>query len=205
MKKILEYLSSTFSLLTEDASHYILNCCDEITLKKREILLKEGETCEHVWFIKTGLLRAYSVNEKGQEFSNWFMRENDIATSVVSFFLGRPSEETVEALEDCVIFKMSRKDLFKGLSKYVSMLMATFLITVKYYCQTRLIESFLRKNQLRKIYDYLLSDHPELVQRVPEKHLASFLGVSIPTYTEIKSPKKKKTDTPVKKKKNGRG
>jgi CRP/FNR family transcriptional regulator, anaerobic regulatory protein len=205
MKEILEYLSKTYWLLAEDASHYILNCCDEITLKKKGILLKEGETCEHIWFVKAGLLRSSSVNEKGQDFSNWFMRENDIATSVVSFFLIRPSEETVEALEDCVIFKMSRKDLFKGLSKYSSMLMATLLITIKYYCQTRLIESFLRKKQPRKIYDYLLSEHAELAQRVPEKHLASFMGVSGPTYTKIKSPKKKEAPAPVKKKKKLKG
>jgi CRP/FNR family transcriptional regulator, anaerobic regulatory protein len=189
MKEILEYLIRLYGALAEEAMNFIVRRCDELTLKKGDILKKQGSICTDVWFIKAGVLRAYEFKKNGKEVCNWLMRKNDIATSVISFFMEVPSEETVEALQDCVIYKMSRKDLFTGLSKYPSMLMLTFLITAKYYCQVSLQNSFFRKKEPAGIYDDLLENHAELVQLVPENQIASFLGVTPPTYDKIKKGK----------------
>jgi CRP-like cAMP-binding protein len=205
MKEILEYLIKTHGLLVEEAMNFILRRCDEITLKKGEILFKRESVCTDVWFIRTGALRAYELNEDGNEVTSWLMVKNDIATSVISLFKEVPSKETVEALQDCVIFKMSKKDLFTGLAKYPSMLMLTFRITVDYYCQAYLQNSFLRKKEPAGIYYDLLENHAEIVQIASEKHLASFMGITPPTYNKIKSPQKTETKAkkPVKKKKKG--
>ena len=122
------------------------------------------------------------------------MRENDIATSVISFFNEEKTEELIEAAEDSVLYRMSREDLFIGLKKYKSMAMLTLMILIKYYCQSRLLESILRRKEPKQIHQYLLHQHAELVQRVPEKHLASFLGISEPTYNTIKNGKKAGAD-----------
>jgi len=201
MKEILEYLSENYWQLSETAMNYIVRKTDEMDVKKKDILLKQGEICRYVWFVKKGLLRSYGVSETGKYFSNWFMKENDVATSVISFFREEKTEEVIEVAEDSHLCRMSRKDLFIGLAKYRSLAMLTLMIIIKYYCQSRLLESSLRRKEPEQIHQYLLQQHIELVQRVPEKHLASFLGVSEPTYNGIKTGKKTKTDAKIKKKK----
>jgi CRP-like cAMP-binding protein len=201
MKEILEYLSKNYWELSETAMTYLVKKTDEIEVKKKEILLEQGEVCRYVWFIKKGMLRSYEMNEKGKYFSNWFMKENDIATSVISFFQEEKTEEVIEVVEDSHLCRMSRKDLFDGLAKYRSLAMLTLKIMIKYYCQSRLFESILRRKEPEQIHRYLLQQHTELVQRVPEKHLATFLGITEPTYNSIKKGQKAEADVKLKKKK----
>lgn len=201
MKKILEYLSKKYWPLSPDAMTYIIQKSDEITVRKKETLLHQGEVCRYVWFVRKGMLRSYETSETGKYFNNWFMREKDIATSVISFFKEEKTEEVIEAVENSLLYRMSRTDLFTGLSRYKSLAMLTLMIVINYYCQSRLLESILRRKESKQIHQYLLQHHSELLRRVPEKHLASFLGISQPSYNAIKNGKKTEAGKKVKKKK----
>src|ERR1700730_6402330 len=119
MKEILIYLSQTYWKLDKPAITYILENCNERSIRKGEVLLKEGEICKHVWFVKKGLLRAYQSKPSSPDkiFSNWFMKENDVATSVISFFLECKSEEEIIAEEETVVFEMSKIDLIAGIKE----------------------------------------------------------------------------------------
>jgi CRP-like cAMP-binding protein len=193
MKEILNYLSQTYWKLTEEAMQYILQKCDEIQKKKGEVLLEEGKVCRHVWFIKKGLLRAYqqSPAEDGKIYSNWFLKEGNIATSVISFFKGLPSDEEIVAEEDVIVFQMSKKDLFAGIERYPSMAILTLLIVINYYCDTRFNETFLRMKAPQFIYQRMLAECSDILQRALQGDLATFLGVSEPVFREIKSGKYK--------------
>jgi CRP-like cAMP-binding protein len=201
MKEVLDHLSENYWPLNVSARSYIVDNSPEITVKKKELLLKQGDICRHVWFVKKGILRSYEHNEKGRGFSNWFMLENDVATSVISFFEGEPTEEVIEAYEGSVLYKMSKEDLFAGIARYKSIALLTLMIVIKYYCQSRRLESILRRKDQRQIHQYLLHHHSELVQRVSEKDLTSFLGITQPTYNNIKKGKKAGADSKGKKKK----
>lgn len=193
MKEILHYLSRAYWKLNKAAVNYILEHCDERLVPKGKILLEEDQICEHVWFVKKGLLRAYqeSRTRPGKQFSNWFMTENEIATSVISFFKGESSEEVIVAEEDTIVFEMSKKDLFDGIGEHHCMAMLTLLIVIRYYCDSRFNEAFLRMKEPQFIHQRMLADCPELLQRPLQKELASFLGVSEPIYRDIKSGKSK--------------
>ena len=201
MKKILEYLSKKYWPLSPAAMTYIIQKSDEITVRKKETLLHQGEVCRYVWFVRKGMLRSYETSETGKYFNNWFMREKDIATSVISFFKEEKTEEVIEAVENSLLYRMSRIDLFAGLARYKSLAMLTLMIVINYYCQSRLLESILRRKESKQIHQYLLQHHSELLRRVPEKHLASFLGISQPSYNAIKNGKKTEPGEKVKKKK----
>jgi CRP-like cAMP-binding protein len=193
MREILNYLSKKFSKLTDKSRTYVLDHCDELSYRKGEILLKEGDVCCHIWFIKQGYLRAYQSDPSSpdKESTNWFMVENDVATSVYSYFKEVPSEETIVAEEDTVVFRMSQEDMFAGIKKYHDLAILTLMIVVDYYCTTRLLESFLRMKAPQFIYKWILKTCSTLLVRALQAHLASFLGVSEPTYREIKSGKYK--------------
>ena len=196
MKEILNYLSQTYWKLTAEAMNFVLQKCDEILIPKGEIILKEGQVCRHVWFIKKGMLRAYQENPPSDDkpfkkYTNWFMKENDIATSVISFFRDLPSEEEVIAVEDTVVFQMSKKDLFAGFERFPSLTILTVLIVVHYYCETRFNETYLRMKEPQFIYLHMLAQCPQILQRASQGELATFLGVSEPVFREIKSGKYK--------------
>ena len=204
MKEILLYLSQTYWKLDKSAMTFILEKCDERPVIKGEVLLREGEICKHVWFVKKGLLRAYQSQPSSPDkiVSNWFMTENEVATSVISFFNDCKSDETIVADENGVVFEMSKNDLFAGIVQHPCMAILTLHIVIKYYCQTRLNETFLRMKEPQLIFQGMMANCPELLHRPLQKHLASYLGVSGPVFREIKSGKYKpgkEKETPAKK------
>ena len=188
MKKIITRLFKIYPL-TKDAKTYLYEHTYRQEYKKRHKLIKPGETCRHVWYIEKGLIHSFEAISRGRKICNWFMAENDIATSVVSFFTETASEESIEALEDCVVWSMSRTDLYAGIKLHPSLLMLTFLIVVKYYCETRKMESLLKKKKPEELYAHLVMHHPEIAERVPKVLWAAFLGVTETTFYKI-IPKK---------------
>src|SRR4051794_5688957 len=78
-------------------------------LRKRQFLLQEGDVCKYVAFVEKGLLRAFTVDEKGTEhimqfaFEGWWMADQ------YSFLTGEASKYNIEALEDCELLLLSRK------------------------------------------------------------------------------------------------
>ena len=72
-------------------------------LKKKEFLLKKGQTNRILSFVSRGLLRCYYTRED-MEVSNWFMKEGDFVISIQSFYEQQPSQEWIQALEDTELF-----------------------------------------------------------------------------------------------------
>jgi CRP/FNR family transcriptional regulator, anaerobic regulatory protein len=196
MRKVLEFLK-TFCALDEGTVNWLHNNAERIECKKKAIVLHMGEICEHVWFIEIGLLRAYEELPTGKEICNWFMKENDIATAVDSFFTKTPSRDVVQAEEDCVLWRVSRKALFDAFLKHPNLTIVTLLMIVRYYRQVYKWASFLRRGAQDEMYADLMQNDPELFQRVTVKDMASFLGISEPIYNNIrndywgKKPKKR--------------
>jgi CRP-like cAMP-binding protein len=208
MKEILNYLSQTYWKLTEEVMTYVLQKCDERSIPKGEIVSEEGKVCRHVWFVKKGMLRAHQYNpDDNRTYTHWFMKEGDIATSVNSFFKQQPSEENIVAAEDTIVFQMSYKDLFAGMERFPSLGMVTALIIIKYYCDSKFNEDHLRMGQLQLIHQRMLAENHGVLQQALQEDLASFLGVTEPTYRLIKSGKyrqkkaEKNSGKPVKSKK----
>jgi CRP-like cAMP-binding protein len=193
MKEILNYLSQTYWKLTEEVMTYVLQHCDELTIPEGEIVAEEGKVCRYVWFIKKGLLGAFQDDplDPTKNFTNWFMKDGDIATSVLSFFQELPSKERIVAIEDTVVFRMSKKDLFAGIERFPCMSMLTMLIIIKYYCDCKFNETYLRMKQPQFIHQRMLAGNHEVLQRALQADIASFLGVSEPVYRDIKSGKYK--------------
>jgi CRP/FNR family transcriptional regulator, anaerobic regulatory protein len=188
MKKIIAILFKVFPL-TEEAKTYLYENTYREEYRKWDKLLNPGEICRHVWYIEKGLIHSFEALSRDRNIGNWFMFEKDIATSVVSFFTETPSEETVEALENCVVWRMSRADLYKGIKLHPSLLMLTFLIVVKYYCETRKMESLLKKKKPEELVAFLAEHRGEMLKRLPKNRFAAFLGITETTFYKL-FPKK---------------
>ena len=79
---------------------------------QNEVIIKQGQICENLYFIEQGLTRGFHIDETGKDITNWFAPENTLATSAYSFISQNPSFESVMALEDCKMHVISRKDIY---------------------------------------------------------------------------------------------
>lgn len=195
MREILEYLIANFGNLGDADQLFVLKHCKKRVLKAGDVLLKVGDICGHVWFVEKGMLAAIQTEPEKPEdldyeckdFMNWGMVENDVATGVPSFFKQRPSLEKIVALEESIVWEMSREDLFEGIRTYHGLNFVTMMVILKYYDDTRFYETCLRMKRPELIFQYLRDCDSPLKSRLTDKMLMSFLGVTGPTLAKIKA------------------
>lgn len=158
----------------------------EKTLPRKTLLLKQGKTCKDIHFIVKGLARAFYFRND-TDVTSWIMRENDLVMSVNSFFRQQPSHENIELLEDSILISLSRDHLLSLYQKYPQFNYVTRVIMEHYYILSEDRTYAMRMNTARERYEQLLHDDPKLFQRVPLKHIASYLGMKAETLSRIRA------------------
>ncbi|MDI3322111.1 Crp/Fnr family transcriptional regulator [Pinibacter soli] len=157
-------------------------------LKKKELLLRQKQVYTDVYFIEKGFLRSF-YEEGENEVTTWFMKEHDFIISVKSFFDQQASHESIEAIEDCVMYYISYEDLMHLYEKYHSFTFVGLMLTQHYYKQSEDRLFNLRKKDAFERYQYLLETYPEIALRCPLKHIASYLGITLETLSRIRGRK----------------
>lgn len=145
-------------------------------IKKGEHILNAGEIDKHLFYIQSGLFRVYLLNEE-KEVNTWFASEGEFVTSIRSFHRETPSIEYIQAIEDSVILSI-RKEVanmvLKNNHKFALFsINEMFNILCEYSEQT----DMLRYMTSEKKYLYLREHKPNIINRLSQKHLASFLGI----------------------------
>lgn len=155
-------------------------------VKKGDYLLREGQVCDRITYINTGLLRTFHI-KNGNEINTCFCMENSITSSHESFVNQIVSKEYIQAIEDATIVSLSHKNLMKLYQFNPKWESLSRLLTEK-EC-TRLSERIdtLSFETAKEKYLHLLKKQPEIIQRVAIQHIASYLGVSRETLSRIRS------------------
>jgi CRP-like cAMP-binding protein len=156
--------------------------------KKKHKLLRVGQKCERIYFVEKGLFRCY-VRRGGEESCKWFMREGDVVISTVSFFKQVPSKETIEALEDCIVYSITFEELDALYRDFPEFLWFGKRLTEDYYCRFEETADNLRMKYIKELYSDWRINHPELAGRVTDTHLASYLGTTLSTLSRAKTGK----------------
>lgn len=147
-------------------------------LKKREFLLHQGEVSRYENFVNKGCLRAFNVNEKGEEYIVQFAVEDWWTGDMYSFLTGTPSTLYIEALEDCEILQIDRPGL-EELYLKVPKLERFFRILIQnafIASQNRVLSSMSRTADER--YLEFIRKYPNIEQRVSQYQVAAYLGVT---------------------------
>jgi CRP-like cAMP-binding protein len=152
----------------------------------RTILLEEGKVSRTMFFIEIGCLRTW-VNNNGKDITTQFFFEGDGVSSIESFMTNKPSLYTIESVEPCVLQTISQIDFQEKLKNspeirdnVVEHLFMRFINN-----QQRFF-SYLKNNPQQR-YDELLAQHPEIIQRVPQHYIASYLGVTSVSLSRIRN------------------
>lgn len=147
-------------------------------LKKKEILLNEGEVCRYASFINRGAARGYVVNDKFEEKTVLLGIEDWWAVDFYSYITGLPSQWTIETIEDTEFFQMTFADLENifdrapRVERYIQLMAQNAFVAA----QTRLMQ--LMTNAADKRYEQFIVKFPQFLQRFPQYMVASYLNIT---------------------------
>ncbi len=173
------------SAFTEADKQVIKRHLTLLSLEKGAVLIREGQTHHHVYFLVQGAVRGFYLKE-GVEVSTWFAFENEIVGSFQNY-LGNPSKETIVLLEDCRLIGINLSTLRPQVEKSLPISSFVRRIIEEYtaFLEERLAELQFTNGVDR--YHYLLKNEPEIFQRVPLTYIASYLGFTRETLSRIRA------------------
>lgn len=187
-----ELISQFFPFpLKEDELNNLIKNVTIKTIPARTILLSEGDVVTNVFLIIKGCLRTYFIKDNGSEITSQFFIEGQMVMSFQSAVTGNPSRVYIDAIEDSLIGFVP----IKTFEKLISQNSAARDHFTKYLIQ-RLIyymnqeASFILDNP-EKRYIKFMHDNPELVSRIPQQYIASYLGITPVSLSRIRSRIKK--------------
>lgn len=155
-------------------------------LRKRQYLLQEGDICKYQAFVEKGLLRSYTVDEKGSEHILQFASEGWWVADLSSYLSEEPSFLNIEAVEDAELLLISKAEWEAAMKKtpalehYFRIILQNHLIAT----QKRLLQSLAETAEEK--YNRFLRTYPECVQRMPQHMIASYLGVTRETLSRVR-------------------
>ena len=181
-----KYLSAKVDL-TEAEIQMVQAACVIKKLRKRQYLLQEGDISRHKAFIASGCMRMYRVDENGAEFILRFAVENWWMSDRESYVSGKPSSSFIDALEDTVLVTWT-KDSWDELCRNISALkaMEEKILARSFDASQNRIYATISLSSEEK-FKHFITTYPNLLNRIPQQMIASFLGISRETLSRIKS------------------
>jgi len=174
----------------------------ELTSKFKKVFVKKGDTISNAgdifsdfYFIKSGLARSYFTDLKGKDFT-WqiYFRGkskyglNNFMDDSVSYYENDGSMLYFEALEDCVFYMISLKemdDFLKICDKKWEHLVRIWFHDTYFSSTYKRVISLMSEN-VEDRYDRLMIEYPDIFQRVKSYHIATFLGVAPQTLSKLR-------------------
>lgn len=170
------------------AEQYIVQHSFHQKISRGKYLLKPGEYCSYYYYIHKGILRAF-IKEGNKEITTWINPENEITTSIRSMSRNEPSLEYIQALENSDLYALPFESLQKMYTLFPEMNTVVRILLTEYYAASEEISYISRLPSAEKRYDHFNTSRPELVNRIPLKYVASYLGMSEETLSRLRSKK----------------
>jgi CRP-like cAMP-binding protein len=191
LEMLRQYVSGYVALTKEEftvvADRLVIRSFD-----KKQLLVKAGEVEEYLNFIVRGLARMYFYKNKTEVITN-IAREGEIISSSSSFLSGTPSNYYVETLEPSTFLSISRQQLEQAYKENPSIDRLGRLMTTHFVLQKEEWELECMRLDTRERFLRFVGNNPELLLRVPQKYLASYLNMKPETFSRLKHLLRKRT------------
>jgi CRP-like cAMP-binding protein len=178
MKEPLEKYIKQYVALSDKETQQFCGLFDKQTIKKKEFLLRVGETCKFEGFVTKGLFRVYHIDQNGAEQILYFAIEDWWITDIDSFTNQRPSQLFIEALEESEVLLISKENKDFAYQSMPAIEKLFRIMTQKTHTslQRRMINS-MSKTALERYLDFI-KDYPAIYQRLTNLQIAAYLGIS---------------------------
>lgn len=155
-------------------------------LKPKTALVKKGEITSRTYFINEGCIRAFTVEDDGTEYSLYFASKDWWISEMYSYISGNPAQQNIETVLPCEVLYAEKKDMEKLMLK-VPKLERFFRILIERSVvahQQRIIDNLTKTAEER--YHQFEKKYPTLVNTIPQKQIATFLGVTPEFFSKMK-------------------
>ena len=171
--------------LSKGLKTYLSDRIQQVNYKKGEIFAQAGDFCDRIFMLKKGAARGFIVRDK-TEITTWICLEKEFILSFESYFKNQVSKESFQALDDCYLDYIEISDLRYCLSNFPEMEALYRFFLEKYFSASYDRETILRTTNASERYKYFKENfNPAMLEKIPSKYLASFLGMRPETFSRI--------------------
>ncbi|RYY38940.1 MAG: Crp/Fnr family transcriptional regulator [Chitinophagaceae bacterium] len=184
-ERILSNINSRVQLDAEEQAYFV-SLLQRKTLRKRQYLLQEGDVCRNEYFVTSGCLRAYTIDAKGGEHVLQFAVEDWWIGDMNSFLTQTPARLAIDALEDSEVLYLDKaawETLLERVPKFdrfFRLLLQRAFVAL----QERVVASM--SDSAEERYRRFRDRFPQLEQRVPQRQIASYLGIKPESLSRIR-------------------
>ena len=179
-------LARRYSTMTHEELDVLEGILVPMKFQKGEIILREGEVCENIYWVAKGLVRQfYYKNEK--ELTEYMATEDNIVMSIESLFKEQPSSQQIVALEPTVLFALPKKELEHEAVRNVNIQMLYRKILEESLIISQVHADMLRFESAQERYAKLVKRSPQLVLRAPLVYIASYLQMTPETLSRVRT------------------
>ncbi len=160
-------------------------------IKKKTIILKAGKTAKEVYFILSGCMRLF-YDKDGKDISAYFFTEQMFAGAYDSFIAQKPSRHSIETIEDCELLSVSFNTFqqllieFPQMNEFVRKILEERFVSLHELFTAQILDS------PEERYLNLQKERPDLLNRVPQHQIATFLGITPVSLSRIRNRVAKK-------------
>ena len=171
--------------IKEESLNNIFSVFEPIELKKGDFLVKSGKICRKMAFIESGYMRMYDIVD-GKEVTLWIGGDGRFITALSSFIFETKNYWNIQAITDCELYIINRKNHFRLNKTEPKWLEFDNLLLANSF-------ALLEKNMFSQLhttakqrYESLLKAEPELFQNVPLQYIASMLGITAESLSRLR-------------------
>ena len=186
MAQILDNISKKVTLTSQEEA-FFLSKIETKQYKAKTIILNAGEVCKHSYFVNSGLLRSFNINDNIVEHVLSFACEGWWIGDMYSLLSQKPGALFIEVLEDAEVVMLSKENQeelyleIPKLERFFRILTENSLVAN----QERLMDNLSLSAEER--FEKFCKKYPTLIQKVPQKQIASYIGVTPEFFSKMKS------------------
>ncbi|QQT55289.1 Crp/Fnr family transcriptional regulator [Sphingobacterium multivorum] len=185
---ILENIAKHITLDDNEVAQF-LKVLKKVKIPRRSMILTQGQLCNSIYFVDTGALRAFYLDVSGRESTIMFAIKDWWITDMYCFINALPAMLTIDTIEDSIIYQLQKNDLEKlyltvpKFERFFRILMQNAYIRE----QLRVIQNLSLTAEER--FDIFLNKYPDVANKVKQKQIASYLGITPEFLSMIKRKK----------------
>ena len=185
MHELIAYLNSIHKISSQSQTA-LLSICSELDVKKNIDLHPIGHVCRNLYFVKKGLLRIYYLKDD-IDVTESFEFENSIVARADSLFQAKPSRKAIQAIEESNLIAINGASLFKLYDTHPALERLFRMVFEQAYVQSVDRMEHIQFHSAKERYENLLEESPKIIQRIPLKFIASYLGITQVSLSRIRA------------------
>ena len=185
MKELQNLLKELIGLTESEWENFCINLKRK-EFKAKTILINEGNIAKNIYFIESGLLRTYHLQD-GKEINTYFACDNQFISTFSSFISQTASFEIMETIEDSIVYELSYQSLttlYVESSKFEKL--GRLLAEKNYLCVLDRTLTMQTKTAKQKYLDFIKNYNQKIIRRVPQHQIASFLGIAPESLSRVR-------------------